>query len=99
MSVEKLTTQQIEAGLTQLIDWELRNGKLHRDLKFKNFVQAWGFMTQVAILAEKNNHHPEWFNVYSKVSIDLTTHEAGGLSERDFELARQIDEVLARMKV
>jgi len=53
MSVEKLTTQQIEAGLTQLIDWELQDGKLHRDLKFKNFVQAWGFMTQVAILAEK----------------------------------------------
>jgi 4a-hydroxytetrahydrobiopterin dehydratase len=52
MSVEKLTTPQIEAGLTQLIDWELQDGKLHRELKFKNFVQAWGFMSQVAILAE-----------------------------------------------
>jgi 4a-hydroxytetrahydrobiopterin dehydratase len=97
MSVEKLTTQQIEAGLTQLIDWKLQDGKLHRELKFKNFVQAWGFMSQVAILAEKADHHPEWFNVYSKVSLDLTTHEAGGISSRDFELAHQINEVLAQM--
>lgn len=99
MSVEKLTPQQIEDGLARLAAWELRDGKLHRELKFKNFVQAWGFMTQVAILAETMDHHPEWFNVYSKVNIDLTTHEAGGLSQRDFELAQQIDAVLARMIV
>jgi 4a-hydroxytetrahydrobiopterin dehydratase len=95
MSVEKMTLQQIEARLTDLSGWALKNEKLHRELKFKNFVQAWGFMTQVAILAEKANHHPEWFNVYSRVTIDLTTHEAGGISQRDFDLAKKINEILA----
>lgn len=97
MSIEKMTSQQIEAGLQALPGWNLKDDKLHRELKFKNFVQAWGFMTQVAILAEQMNHHPEWSNVYSRVTIDLTTHEAGGISRRDFELARKIDETLADM--
>lgn len=97
MSVEKLTTEQIEAGLKELPGWELKDGKLHRQLKLKNFVQAFGFMTQVAILAEQMDHHPEWFNVYSRVTIDLTTHEAGGLSQRDIELAQKINGILATM--
>ena len=97
MSIAKMTAQQIEASLNDIPGWELRNEKLHRELKFKDFVQAWGFMTQAAILAERMDHHPEWFNVYSKVSLDLTTHEAGGISSRDFELAHQINEVLAQM--
>jgi 4a-hydroxytetrahydrobiopterin dehydratase len=97
MSVEKMTSQQIEAGLKELSGWELKDQKLHRELKFKNFVQAWGFMTQIAILAERADHHPEWSNVYSRVTIDLTTHEAGGISRRDFDLAKDIDEVLAGM--
>jgi 4a-hydroxytetrahydrobiopterin dehydratase len=89
-----MTAQQIEAGLQALPGWELKDGKLHRNLKFKNFVQAWGFMSQVAILAEKANHHPEWRNVYSRVTIDLTTHEAGGISQRDFDLAAEINDLL-----
>jgi 4a-hydroxytetrahydrobiopterin dehydratase len=97
MSIEKMTPQQIEAGLQELPGWNVKADKLHRELKFKNFVQAWGFMTQVAILAEQMNHHPEWSNVYSQVTIDLSTHEAGGISQRDFELARKIDETLAAM--
>jgi 4a-hydroxytetrahydrobiopterin dehydratase len=97
MSIEKMTAQEIEAGLEGLSGWHLKEGKLHRQLKFKNFVQAWGFMTQIAILAERANHHPEWSNVYSRVTIDLTTHEAGGISQRDFELARKINETLADM--
>lgn len=97
MSIEKMTPQQIEAGLQGLSGWNVKDDKLHRELKFKNFVQAWGFMTQVAILAEQMDHHPEWRNVYSQVTIDLTTHEAGGISQRDFELARKIDETLADM--
>ena len=68
-----------------------------RQITPENFVQAWGFMTQVAILAEQADHHPEWSNVYSKVSIDLTTHEADGISERDFRLAGQINEILLAM--
>ena len=76
MGIEKMTAEQIEASLQELSGWELKANKLHRELKFKNFVQAWGFMTQAAMLAEQMDHHPEWFNVYSRVIIDLTTHEA-----------------------
>jgi 4a-hydroxytetrahydrobiopterin dehydratase len=97
MSIQKMTPEQIEAELNNLPGWELKNEKLHRELKFKNFVQAFGFMTQAAILAEQMDHHPEWFNVYSRVTIDLTTHEAGGISPRDFELAQKMDKVLAGM--
>ena len=99
MSVGKMTSQQIEDGLKDLPGWKLRNEKLHRELKFKNFVQAWGFMTQIAILAEQLDHHPEWFNVYSKVVIDLTTHEVDGISRRDFDLAQKINNALADMGV
>lgn len=99
MSVEKMTSQQIEISLNDLSGWELRDEKLHRELKFKNFVQAWGFMTQVAILAERADHHPEWNNVYNRVTIDLNTHEIGGISQRDFELANKINEVLTNMVI
>lgn len=94
MSIEKMTSEQIEASLKDLSGWELKDEKLHRELRFKNFVQAWGFMTQVAILAEKVNHHPEWSNIYNRVTIDLTTHEADGISSRDFELAEKINKAL-----
>jgi 4a-hydroxytetrahydrobiopterin dehydratase len=97
MSVEKMTAQQVETSLKEMPGWELRNDKLHREHRFKDFVQAWGFMTQVAILAEKMDHHPEWSNVYSRVTIDLTTHEAGGISELDFELAKKIDRILVSL--
>lgn len=94
MSVEKMTTQQVEAGLNDLPGWELKAAKLHRELRFKNFVQAFGFMTQVALLAESADHHPEWFNVYNRVTIDLTTHEANGISQRDFDLAKKINGIV-----
>ena len=97
MGIQKMTSAQIESELKNLQDWELKNDKLHRELKFKNFVQAFGFMTQVAILAQEMDHHPEWFNVYSRVTIDLTTHEANGISTRDFELAQKIDKVVTSM--
>jgi 4a-hydroxytetrahydrobiopterin dehydratase len=71
--------------------WTLQSGKLHKAYKFKDFVEAFGFMTQVALLAETMDHHPEWSNVYSRVMIDLVTHDAGGISPRDFELAKRID--------
>ena len=70
--------------------WIIKEEKLHREFKFPDFVAAFGFMSQVAILAERANHHPEWSNVYNKVVINLTTHEAGGISKRDFELAHEI---------
>jgi 4a-hydroxytetrahydrobiopterin dehydratase len=91
MPVRKLTDDEIRERLAQLPAWTIEAGKLRREFKFADFVTAFGFMTRVAILAEKADHHPEWFNVYNKVRIDLTTHDAGGLSERDFALAKQID--------
>ncbi len=92
---EKLEGKQLNERLTTLDGWTLRDGKLHRELKFSNFSAAFGFMTSAAIEAEKMNHHPEWFNVYNKVVVDLTTHEVGGISERDFALAERMNELSA----
>lgn len=89
--VKKLSKSEIAKRLKDLPDWSLKDGKLRRELKFKDFISAFSFMTAVAIQAEKMNHHPEWFNVYSTVKIDLSTHDAGGISDRDFELAEIID--------
>jgi 4a-hydroxytetrahydrobiopterin dehydratase len=73
--------------------WSLVDGRdaIHRAFKFADFSAAWAFMSRVALLAEKHDHHPEWFNVYNKVEITLSTHDAGGLSQRDIALARAID--------
>jgi len=73
--------------------WELAAGKLHRDFEFSNFVEAFGFMTRVAIVAEKMDHHPEWSNVYNRVSVDLTTHDAGGITDLDFALAEEMQSI------
>ena len=74
--------------------WKIVNNKLHKEFMFANFIEAFGFMTQAAMIAEAMNHHPEWFNVYKKVVIDLTTHEAGGISELDFQLASKMEQIL-----
>lgn len=97
--IKKLTTTEIETALTTLNQkcaaaWTIEEGKLYRAFKFPNFIAAFGFMTQVAILAEKADHHPEWFNVYNKVNISLTTHDAGGISTRVFALAEQISALI-----
>ncbi len=90
----KLTETQIAEAVASLDDWELRDGKLHREFEFKNFVEAWGFMSRVALLAEKMSHHPEWFNAWNTVRIDLSTHDVGGLSNFDVELATKINALL-----
>ena len=95
--VPKLNDSEIAAGLKKLPKWRLENGKLHRDYKFADFVQAFGFMSSVALMAEGMNHHPEWFNVYSTVKIDLTTHDAGGISEKDFTLAEKIEAAAGKL--
>ncbi len=97
--IKSLTTTEIETALATLnqkcaATWTIEEGKLYRAFKFPNFIAAFGFMTQVAILAEKADHHPEWFNVYNKVNISLTTHDAGGISTRDFALAEQISALI-----
>lgn len=81
----------LDAALEGLSHWSLDDGKLFRELRFADFNEAFGFMTRVALVAEKLDHHPEWSNVYATVRIHLTTHDAGGISELDLEVARAID--------
>ena len=92
--IQKLNEADITARLSDVPGWQIVNGKLHREFKFANFVEAFGFMVQMAIIAEKQNHHPEWFNVYNRVTIDLQTHDAGGISANDFELAAAANALL-----
>ena len=75
--------------------WRLEDEKLMLSLKFENFSMAWGFMSRVALLAEQQDHHPNWYNVYSIVQIRLSSHDANGITERDFALVRSIDHYLA----
>ena len=89
--IEKLTDEALEVVLEGLPGWVLRDNKLHRVLTFMDFVEAFGFMAQVALVAERMNHHPEWYNVYKTLAISLTTHDAGGISHRDIELAQAIN--------
>ena len=90
--IEKLTGEARAAALKELAGWQLVDGRdaIQRSFKFKNFNEAWGFMTRVALMAEKADHHPEWFNVYNRVDILLSTHDCNGLSQRDVNLAKQI---------
>lgn len=88
---KKLTDDGIKAQLAGLSGWSIEKDKLHKSFQFDSFVEAFGFMTKVALAAEAMNHHPEWFNVYNKVVVDLSTHDLGGISTYDFELARKMD--------
>jgi 4a-hydroxytetrahydrobiopterin dehydratase len=94
MAVKKLTEAEINDALTQLPGWALRDGKLYRRFQFADFIEAFGFMARTALLAEKADHHPEWFNVYHTLEVWLTTHDAGGISERDLALARGMNRLL-----
>ena len=91
MASKKLDDEELAKRLTSLAGWTLQAGKLHREYRFGDFVEAFGFMAGVALVAERMNHHPEWFNVWSTVRVDLTTHDAGGITARDFELAAAMD--------
>ena len=86
-----LPAEEISARVAALSGWSFVDGKLHRTFSFADFVEAFGFMTRVALIAEKMDHHPEWSNVYNRVVVELTTHDAGGLTELDFELAAAMD--------
>lgn len=109
--VERLTTSDIDAGLARLNEtpdagadadadadavWVSRGTRIERSYRFPDFVTAFSFMTEVALIAERMNHHPEWSNVYGRVQVGLTTHDAGGLTELDFRLARAMNEAAAR---
>jgi len=95
MAAQPLDDATIAALPAQLPGWSLVNGKLHRELRFADFSEAFGFMARVALAAEQLGHHPEWSNVWNRVVIDLTTHDSGGLSELDVTLARRIDAIVA----
>ncbi|MCZ6458368.1 MAG: 4a-hydroxytetrahydrobiopterin dehydratase [Gammaproteobacteria bacterium] len=97
MATTALSAAEIQSELKILNEqaaapWEIATDKLHKTYQFSDFVEAFGFMTRIALIAERMNHHPEWFNVYRTVVVDLTTHDAGGLSARDFKLASEMDQ-------
>ncbi len=87
----QLTDDERQAALGELGEWRLDDGKLYREFRFASFVEAFGFMSAAALCAERANHHPEWFNVYNRVQVWLTTHDAGGLTHKDLDLAREFD--------
>ncbi len=93
MAAPVLTANELDTALSQLDGWSIQNGKLHRQFQFSSFVEAFGFMSSVALVAEAMGHHPEWFNVYNRVTIDLTTHDAGGITQKDVDLARKANEL------
>lgn len=90
----KMTVTSVNDEIVQLTDWKVINDKLNRTFEFKDFVDAFAFMTKVAIVAEKMDHHPELFNVYNRVVIDLATHDIGGIGVLDIELAKKIDDLI-----
>ncbi|TVR09418.1 MAG: 4a-hydroxytetrahydrobiopterin dehydratase [Salinarimonadaceae bacterium] len=98
MTIEKLSETERAALLESLDGWTLLDGRdaIRKTFVFADFVEAFGWMTRIAILAEKLDHHPEWFNVYKTVEVTLTTHDAEGLTERDATLAKAMDRLTAR---
>lgn len=91
---ERLADDELAKRLAELPAWSVVDGKLHREIVLADFAEAFGLMAHVAVWAERLNHHPEWSNVYNRVTIDLVTHDAGGLTELDVTLARRIDRAL-----
>ncbi len=93
MKFPLLDESALEAALASLDGWTVEAGKLHKQFTFTDFIEAFGFMTKVAIVAEGLNHHPEWFNVYNRVTVDLTTHDSGGITANDTGLATRMNEL------
>ena len=96
--MQKLSDAELRDALAALPEWRIADGKLHREYKFADFVHAFGFMATAALAIEKMNHHPEWFNVYNQVRVDLTTHDAGGITAKDVELAGLLDRTAKKLQ-
>ena len=94
---EPLSEQEISAAVAGLPGWSVANGKLRREYRFPDFIHAFGFMATAAIAIEKMNHHPEWFNVYNRVTVELVTHDAGGITQNDLELARKLEAIAGKL--
>lgn len=95
--VPKLTDSELAAALESLPGWAVKDAKLHREYRFPDFVHAFGFMATSAIAIEAMNHHPEWFNVWNRVTVDLTTHDSGGITKKDVELAAKLEQIAKRL--
>jgi 4a-hydroxytetrahydrobiopterin dehydratase len=93
----RLTPEEVESALSNLPEWSVADGKLHREYRFADFTHAFGFMAAAATAIEKIDHHPEWFNVYGSVTIDLWTHAAGGLTVRDVKLAQTLETIAQKL--
>lgn len=91
MKYKKLSGNELDESVRAMSGWELKEGKLQKSFRFSNFIEAFGFMTRIALEAEKINHHPEWSNVYNTVTIKLSTHDAGGITDYDIKLAKIVD--------
>jgi len=94
---KKLTQAEIAAALVKLPGWKVVKAKLHREYKFPDFIHAFGFMATCATAIQAMDHHPEWFNVYGTVKIDLSTHDAGGITQKDIELAKLLESVAKKL--
>ncbi len=95
--LRRLSDSEIQQALKDLAGWSVVDGKLHREYRFADFVHAFGFMAAGAVAAEGMGHHPEWCNVYNRVRIDLTTHDAGGITDKDRELAGKLEAVAEKL--
>ena len=93
-----LSQTQLKTALAKLPSWTLKRNKLHREYQFADFVTAFGFMTSVALIAQSMDHHPEWFNVWNVVRVDLATHDAGGITSLDVKLAQAMEELAGRQQ-
>jgi 4a-hydroxytetrahydrobiopterin dehydratase len=97
MSRALLSENELQTALGLLPGWTIQNVKLHREYRFPDFAHAFGFMATASIFIEKMNHHPEWSNVYNRVTIDLTTHDANGITQNDVELARRLEAIAGKL--
>jgi 4a-hydroxytetrahydrobiopterin dehydratase len=93
-----LSDEEVRSALDRLPGWSVVNGKLHREFKFRDFTYAFGFMATAATAIEKRDHHPEWLNVYNRVTVDLTTHDTGGITAKDTELAALLNDIADRLQ-
>lgn len=93
----RLTGDEIELALSQLAGWKVAGGKLHREYRFRDFVEAWGWMAGASLVIQQMDHHPEWSNVWADVRVDLWTHDAGGITRMDVELAKRLEALASRV--
>jgi len=94
----RLSDEAVQQFLQSPSGWTLAGGKLHREYKFKDFAHAFGFMATAAPLIEKMDHHPEWANVYNRVTVDLVTHDSGGITQADLDLARLLEQIATKLQ-